>query len=102
MIMRSIHFLVNKIFLKVENGISHLVVVSDIVWVNDIHSFGIFDKRPGVLRPRCFFLLVAEGAAPADKSNEGVVEEKLYEGYHRYYDVEGKIKFFVEFIENSC
>ena len=58
--MSSIHLLVNKIFLEVEDGISHLVIVSDIVRVNDIHSFGVFDKRPGVLGPRCFFLLVAE------------------------------------------
>ena len=57
--MISIHPLVNKIFLEVEDGISHLVVVSDIVRVNDIHSFGVFDERPGVLWPRCFFLLVA-------------------------------------------
>ena len=93
--IKSIHLFIYKVLLQVENHISHLIVVSNVVRTKNLHSLGIFHKRSGVLRSNRLFLLVAKRTHPTATPHHRVVKKELNESQQRYTQVEGKVELFV-------
>jgi len=91
----SLFMFLPEIFLKVENSVSHFVVLPNIVRTKNVHS-------PGVLPKRTCVEIGKRGlaAAACTKFQEETVDYVVHYSQNRNGDVVRQIKLHLQLIEN--
>jgi hypothetical protein len=86
--------LVDEIFLEVQDGVPHIVVVSHIVRTQDVEGFGVLGKWSAVVVH--FFLLVTHSAQTRTETDYAVVDQELGQSHNSYDQVERQEQLFVQ------
>jgi len=66
-------FFINEVFLEIDDGITHLVVVTDVVGTENVHAASVLGKGTGVIDGSHCFSLVAERTKPGTATNQSVI-----------------------------
>lgn len=90
---RLVSLLGNQILLEVQDGVPHMIIVSNVVGAQDVNALGVLAERACVVV--YLLLLVAQVAKARTETNYAVVDYHLAQGYKRNQQVKWQIGLLI-------